>query len=657
MKRIVLFLCFLAHAAICQTPKLDSLKRDLINLHKMPDGHQKDTIRYQILKEIMYDYSDINVDSSADYNTQLIRLCVERKLKKQLIYAYQFSGYLYQVRGDYHQSARFYFKALSLAEELVKPTEIAGSHRGLAHAYFSLKKYEIATVHCNKGILILRTNPNTNVLLGILNVQSAIRRDQKKFAEALKESRKMYLIAHQEREQWYESQGLHTMGWAYMEMGEIVKAIDYFNKALQISKSIRSDDLTGSILLHIAEINFRKKNWQEALKYCNQAKLTAANMKNSSIMAEAEEKRARIFKQVGQFAKAMKAHEAFDILTDSMSKEKTEHRIETLQALYENEQKSSAMQRQQSELRLQKNRNEQLAQTRNGLAFCVTVILIFAAFLYWNNKRLEMKNREIERQQVLLESARAQLADINHTLETRVEDRTKELINANIELIRKNEEIKGALFKGQTIERKRVALELHDNLSSLLGAVNMSIQAINPLNLSNSEQSIYQNLKYLIQNAYAEVRNISHNIFPADFEREGLEITLTTLLGRLNQNSSLHFSLTVNGLLQRLPIEIEFNVYSIILELINNAIKHAQATSVDINLIRTDCGVDVSIIDDGIGIGHYEGKRGVGLQNIQARLDSLGGTMDNLMAVKKGTWIFIKIPIDEYNVNGNILSV
>lgn len=183
----------------------------------------------------------------------------------------------------------------------------------------------------------------------------------------------------------------------------------------------------------------------------------------------------------------------------------------------------------------------------------------------------------------------------------------------------------------------------------------MSIQSINPQNLSDAEQTVYRNVKHLIQNAYAEVRNISHNILPAELEREGLSVTLTTLVNQLNQNSPLTFLLTITGLQKRLPVEIEFNVYSILLELINNAIKHAKATTVSISLLKTNLGIDVSVRDNGVGIGQSIDKRGIGLQNVQARLESLGGTFTIVLPADKGTRINIKIPIETVRTNGNLL--
>ena len=653
MMKWLFFFSLMAQVGFSQRIKIDSLKRELIRLEIQPNGFTKDTLRVQTLKAIMRGYADVNIDSSLHYNTQLTELCQKPALQKELTHAYQFRGYLYQVRGEYHDSIRFHYKALALAEKLKQYNRMSRAFGDLAHAYTRLKEFAKATQLCEKGLAILRAHPDPTIQLPILNVFGAIYREQRKFNKALTVNQTMYELAKREHIDWYEAQGLHTVGWDYMDLGELPKSLDYYQKALVITRKIGSTDLEESVLLHVAEVYRRQKKWTKSIAYCNQAKQTAVRLKNGSIILEADEKLYHIFKEMGRSDLALNAYEAFVSLRDSLAKEKNQQRIETLRAQYDNVQTNNAYQKQKVELLEQQNQNQRLAQIRNGLLIGLTAILLAVSLLVWNNRRLQAKNREIDRQRTLLEITQKELADSNKNLETRVEERTAELLKTNRDLVEANEAIKAALFKGQTIERRRVALELHDNLSSLLSAVNMSIQAINPQNLSVAEQSVYRNVRHLIQNAYAEVRNISHNILPAGLEKDGLAATLTTLIDRLNESLPLQFVLTIRGLEKRLPVEIEFNMYSIVFELINNAIKHAKAIRVTITLVRTATGVNLSVADDGVGLGQQTTQRGVGLQNVQARLDSLGGTMTTVLPIEKGTRMDIKIPIDIVHVDGN----
>ncbi|WP_342087707.1 tetratricopeptide repeat-containing sensor histidine kinase [Dyadobacter sp. OTU695] len=649
MKKLLLILLLLLRICYAQVPAIDSLKQELMAIKQRPEGFARDTLTCNALKAVMRSYVNVDIDSASHYNQLLIALSEKPGLEEHLIYAYQYAGYLYQVRGDYHQSIRFHYKALPVAEKLGQYTRMAASYGWLAHAYTSLKEFDKAAKFCEQGLAVLRKHPDSYVQASILNVQGAIYRQQGKLEQALRVNQELYKLAVRDHHTWYEAQGLHAIGWVYKEMNDMPQALNYFRNALVLARKTGSVDLEGSILLNISKLYLSQRNWKKSLAYCNIAKETARRVGNSSIEAEAFETFYNIFKQMNKPARALDSYENFVLLRDSLSKEKTDHRIETLQAQYDNVQKTNELQKKQVELLANQ-------RTRNGLFVGIISILIIAGLLFWNNRRLQAKNALINGQKVLLETARLELADINKTLETRVEERTEELLQANHELIRKNEEIKKALFKGQTIERKRVAIELHDNLSSLLSAVNMTMQHINPQHLSESEQSVYENVKHLVRNAYAEVRNISHNILPADLEKEGLVSTLASLVGKLNQNSPLQFSLAISGLDNRLPVEIEFNVYSILFELINNVIKHARASCVGISLRRTDSGVDIAVTDDGIGMVNSEVKRGIGLQNIQTRLESLGGTFTSTPPPGKGTRIVIKIPIETVSFNGNPIN-
>lgn len=653
MNKLLLIFCIQIQVGYAQDGKIDSLRRTLADAEQRPAGYVRDTLRCRAVRLLMRTYLDINIDSSMYYSEQLIRLCQTPRLLPELTYAYQFMGHLHRVRGDYHESIRYQYKALSLAEKQQQHARIARSYSALGLAYTSLKDYAKAAQMCERALAVLHKHPDPTLHLATLNAFAGLYREQRKPAEALRVNEEMYALARREHILWHEAQGLHSIGWDHMLLGDLDKPQPYYQQALAIARSIGATDLEQSILLHLAELDQRRGNWANAITYCQQAKQLAVRQKNSSIIVEAEEKLYQLYKANGKPTQALTAYEAMVALRDSLSKERTEQRIEALQAQYDNARKTSELRQNKTELLTEQNRNQQLAITRNGLLVGVGVVVLVAMLLYGNLRRLQAKNREIDRQRVLLETARSQLAEANATLETRVTERTEALVQANRELTQKNEDIKAALFKGQTIERKRVALELHDNLSSLLSAVNMSMQAINPKHLSESEQGIYRSVKQMVQNAYAEVRNISHNILPAELEKDGLVATLTTLIDRLNQHTQTRFTLTATNVVERLPNEIEFNVYSIVLELLNNAIKHAQASAVAVELTRTETGVEVAVADDGVGFGGQQSQRGVGLQNIQTRLDSLGGTFE-APPTARGTSVHIKIPIEAVAVDGNV---
>ncbi|SDG75142.1 Histidine kinase-, DNA gyrase B-, and HSP90-like ATPase [Dyadobacter soli] len=617
MKKLLLLLALLAPPAFSQPSRLHDLKAELVRVHSLPAGYSRDTVQFRILKDMMRFYADTNVDSAFYYRDLVIKHCDERGLEKEMIYAHQYTGVLYQIKSEFYQSIRFYYKALSLAEKLKEYKSVAAAYGGLAHAYSRLNQNSRALSSCELGLRVLNTLPDSMSYwerLSLLNVQGVVYRKMRRLDDALKVNTAMYHLARvKPYDRWYESHGLHAIGLVYKELGDIPMAIQYHKNALGIAQKTGSVELEGNILINIGDIYMRQGKWKQASFYIDKARRMAISVKNTGIETESYEKLYAIYSKLKMPAQSLLAFERYVSLKDSLLREKNEQRIEAMQEQYENARKTNLL-AQQVQLMAKTNENQRLAQSRNLLFYGLSVIVLIACLLVWHNRRLQGKNRELER---------------------------------------KNAEIKAALFKGQTIERKRVALELHDNLSGLLSAVNMSVQSLNPQSLTAPEQSVYQNVKHLIQNAYAEVRNISHNILPAELEKEGLPVALKKLIDRLNQNLPLEFSLNIAGLNERLPPEIEYNLYSIAFELVNNVVKHAEADFVAIQLTRTDAGVDLSVTDNGIGLGQHEQKQGVGLQNIYTRLESLGGYLDAGPGDNGGTRMDIKIPIEAVHVNGN----
>ena len=194
----------------------------------------------------------------------------------------------------------------------------------------------------------------------------------------------------------------------------------------------------------------------------------------------------------------------------------------------------------------------------------------------------------------------------------------------NLQLKQKNAEISTAMLQGQTIERKRVAADLHDNLGSTLSSIKWSLEAIDKSKMDKSELEVHQNLSAMLQSAYNEVRLLSHNLLPEEFEKQGLASALEYFVRRINQQKKIKFSLDIAENVGRLDKKVEFELYSICLELANNIIKHSKATEAKIALFKIEGPLKLVVSDNGIGTFKNDSD-GKGLKNVQARVDSLGG--------------------------------
>ena len=148
----------------------------------------------------------------------------------------------------------------------------------------------------------------------------------------------------------------------------------------------------------------------------------------------------------------------------------------------------------------------------------------------------------------------------------------------NRKLRAKNGEIKEALLKGQTIERKRVAQELHDNLSAKISGIRWRLESIQPKFETEKQDNIYYSTINALAEVYTDVRLISHNLLPEELETKGLKVAIQKLLVELNSLGKTHFKNETSENFGRFDIKIEYEIFSILLEVSNNILKHSQAT-------------------------------------------------------------------------------
>ncbi len=214
----------------------------------------------------------------------------------------------------------------------------------------------------------------------------------------------------------------------------------------------------------------------------------------------------------------------------------------------------------------------------------------------------------------------------------------------NRSLKKKNEEISAAMLQGKTIERQRVASDLHDNIGSTLSALWLSIDNIDKSKMSKKDISLIDMLRLNLEKAYDDVRLLSHNLLPKALEKKGLTAALKGLVAKVNQTSSVYFNLDIDTEFSKLSNTIEFEIYSIILELVNNIMKHAQATEAFIILKIKDKEVIMEVSDNGLGYAEPD-VSGFGFDNIAARVETIHGVWKAENNTGKGVKNTIQIPI------------
>jgi two-component system NarL family sensor kinase len=252
-------------------------------------------------------------------------------------------------------------------------------------------------------------------------------------------------------------------------------------------------------------------------------------------------------------------------------------------------------------------------QSKNKKAVIIVLfILLFAIIFFYffvQNIRLKQKNR---------------VKDIRSKIQ-------ENIINASI--------------NGQELERKKIASFLHDNISSLLSSAGLHLNVFTSVNKAQPEE--INKTKEILEEAHNQIRNLSHELMPSLLVRFGLLYALEDLCEKTsNSRIKITFSSELE-IKKRYNEDFEMKLYFIIAELLNNIIKHSEATTAIVTIIEEEDNLFIVVSDDGNGFmdSKLDVTEGFGINQIRARINNMKGEFIINSTPKKGTVVSLKIPI------------
>ena len=215
----------------------------------------------------------------------------------------------------------------------------------------------------------------------------------------------------------------------------------------------------------------------------------------------------------------------------------------------------------------------------------------------------------------------------------------KELEKKNIELQHSKNLLEATLVT-QEKERQRIAQDLHDDISSKLNVVSLNCHLLGIEDLPKEKQTgILSTIVDLSSKALENSRRIAHNLFPPVFDKFGLHAAIEELCNEFNTLHDITISYKNNAHFSDADKERHMHVFRILQELINNSVRHGKATGIDI-FFKTEADKTTCIYKDngmGFDMQKHDQQRGLGMKNIQSRVDFLKGTLAVNSQINAGT--------------------
>ena len=210
--------------------------------------------------------------------------------------------------------------------------------------------------------------------------------------------------------------------------------------------------------------------------------------------------------------------------------------------------------------------------------------------------------------------------------------------------------IMNTLTDAQEQEKKRIAERLHDEVGAMLSIAKLNINTLNEslFTAESDAENKLQVTKNLINDISETVRNISHTLMPIALEKYGFKAAILDLITSIKTANSLRVEHVIEGLEQadNWPKNFILSTYRIIQEIINNAIKHAEASHLFIQIIKLEHTITIYIEDDGKGIKPENiHEDGAGMKLLKTNIDYLSGKIEIKGAPNEGTFALIELPI------------
>lgn len=206
-----------------------------------------------------------------------------------------------------------------------------------------------------------------------------------------------------------------------------------------------------------------------------------------------------------------------------------------------------------------------------------------------------------------------------------------------------------ATIETQEKERKRIARDLHDEIGAMLSALKLQVNQF-----SRQMKEVPQAVSFsgqthsLLTEAIQQVRQISHDLLPPLLERFGLGAAIKGILTRLEDESQLQTLYRVVGGERRIATTKELALYRVVQELIQNTLKHAAASQIQIQLTYLDDQLQLVYTDNGKGFEVetlLQAGGGLGLSNMESRVSAIAGELSFSSTPGEGTRVEIQIPL------------
>lgn len=502
--------------------------------------------------------------------------------------------------GEYDKAATNYFAAVALLESRGKTRALAEVYELIARLYRKTRELNLALNYYQRAMQIFKTNNDLRGISTIYNESGVVYEYQERYDKAIASYKNSLGISEQLNDKVGVAYALSNLGTVYRLTKQYALGEHYLKQAYATRVLLHD---TFALALNASDLGIIYQAWgknEEAINAFLASNTLAQQLSYKELLSANYLALAQVYAAMRKYDLAFAYQNKHKKLSDSIFTEQRAAQVAELQTKYETQKKDIAIAEQANALSKK--------QTQLVMALITLLALVLIGALWYNQTKLKQK------------------ALLQKTLFEQ-------------QLLRNQ-----VMMEAEEKERARIARELHDGVGQQLSAAKLNLSAFEH-RLTNEQQHDFTPLIQLVDDAVKEVRQISHNMMPSALQHQGLKEALVEFASKLKQATPIDLVVDVIGLETRLPTTTETVLYRVVQESVSNALKHAKANHITIQVIAYDAYVSLLIEDDGIGFDTTQTSTGIGLKNLSSRVELIGGSIDFDSTLGRGTTVVVSVPI------------
>lgn len=559
---------------------------------------QKDSAAYLLAKKLY----DASKPDSASLLLQQVLASKESSyfLKSE---SHSLLGHIELDKGNLPATLQHYIQAEKFGldnHDLDLTTQAAINISGV---YREQNNLVTARNYIDKAAINILQLKNTKILGNFYNNKAILLEMTKQFDSAADMYNKAIDIYMAAKDSNRIAIGYNNLGVLYKNKGDYDKALVNYQEVVEIEKLIGNKFILGSSYINIGSVYIQQKRFGEAIRYNKMGLEIASEISAQYLVVIASENMAEAYYGLKMPDSAYAWQKLRAVENEKYLNAENSRQINEMQTKFDTEKKEQTIALQQSQLSKQ-----HLLLISGAVIF---LLLLLYGYLFYRRYKLKKEN-ELKEQ-----------------------------------LILQREEATVNILTAEENERKRIAAELHDGIGQLMMAAWMNLQAIGKQEAKEiDQQQLLQKTTLLVGESCKEIRQVSHSMMPNALLKKGLVNAVKEFTQQIDK-SVISINVQAEGLDAAIDSLTETILYRVIQECVNNTIKHAQATELDISIYNTEEGIDMLVEDNGKGFDASllnNRDSGLGLQNIRSRISFLKGSVHWDSVPGNGTVVSIHIP-------------